>query len=184
MDLRYRPDVKGLPKVDFRPYMIQTAYDYYSVAATATQGRMGLACVLSALSLEICLKSFFAVVAGNPGKLNESYQYDRALLPKGSNGHGLFQFAEALAPEIRAYLFDRHDLETLEVNSNLFTSSRYTYEPQANQAHDDDIIKLAAKTVCNLTYLYRSQGCQDPFISGFDIDKLYFSAVQRFTYAR
>lgn len=82
--------------------MIETAYDYYSVGTTAAQGRMGLACVLSALSLEICLKSFFAIVAGNPGKLNESYQYDRELLPKGSNGHGLLQFAEALAPRSEA----------------------------------------------------------------------------------
>lgn len=184
MDLRFCPDVQRLPIVDFRPYMIETAYDYYAVGTTAAHQRMGLACVLSALSLEICLKSFFAIVAGNPGKLNESYQYDRELLPKGSNGHGLLQFAEALAPEIRNYLFDRHDLETLRINSNLFTRSRYTYEPQANQVHDDDIIKLAAKTVCNLTYLYRIQGCQDPFIMGFNIDELYFSAVQRFAYVR
>lgn len=184
MDLRFCPDVQGLPTVDFRPYMIETAYDYFSVGTTTLHKRMGLTCVLSALSLEICLKSFFAIVAGNPGKLNESYQYDKKLLPKGSNGHGLSQFAEALAPEIRNYLFDSNDLETLRINSELFTRSRYTYEPQANKAHNDDIIKLAAKTVCNLTYLYRAQGCQDPFIKNFDIDKLYFSAVQWLIYVR
>ncbi|MNJ59238.1 hypothetical protein D3C77_549120 [compost metagenome] len=184
MDLRFCPDVQGLPTVDFRPYMIETAYDYYSVGTTAAHQRMGLTCVLSALSLEICLKSFFAVVTANPGALNESYQFDRGLLPKGSNGHGLLQFAEALDPEIRNYLFNQHDLQTLRTNSDLFTRSRYTYEHQANQVHHDDIIKLAAKTVCNLTYLYRIQGCQDPFIMGFDIDELYFSAVQRFACVR
>ena len=164
--------------------MVETAYDYYSVGVTAAHQRMGLTCVLSALSLEICLKSFFAIVAENLGKLNESYQYEKKLLPKYSNGHGLLQFAEALAPEIKDYLFDQHDLETLKVNNDLFIRSRYTYEPQASKVHNDGIIKLAAKTVCNLAYLYRAQGCQDPFITGFDIDKLYFSAVQRYAYVR
>lgn len=66
--------------------MIETAYDYYSVGVTAAHQRMGLTCVLSALSLEICLKSFFAIVAGNLGKLNESYQYEKKLLPKDGGG--------------------------------------------------------------------------------------------------
>lgn len=178
--MKFSPDVSTLPKLDFRPYMVECAYDYYMVAKMSKHHRIGIQCVMSALALEISFKSFSVTVAGNHGRLNETYSFNRKNLPKRADSHDLITLFESLPQPIADYLIEASELETLEQNRDLFKSSRYVYEPNANTVHRDDIIKLSAKVICKLVFLYKGQGCSDPFIERFDVDQLFFNDVQRY----
>ncbi|MFC3912521.1 hypothetical protein ACFOSS_03435 [Pseudaeromonas sharmana] len=172
-------DTDGIDPIEFRPYMVESAYDYYMICTTSPHQRMGIQTVMCALSIEILLKSFHVTVSGNHGKLNETYKFDKAdVLPKRADGHDLIELYNVLPEKIKAFLFDSDDVEILKSHRDLFTRSRYAYESSAKKLHYSDIIKLAAHLICKITYLYRVQGCTDPFISSFDIEGLYFSHVQ------
>ncbi|WP_108944453.1 hypothetical protein [Shewanella halifaxensis] len=177
--MEFIPDISQVEKIDFRPYMVECGFDYYMVAAKSSHQRMEVQCVMSALAIEIILKSFNANAAGNQGQLNEIYKFDRSSLPKKSDPHDLVLLADALSPSVSKYLFDEHDLEVIEENRTIFKSSRYVYEQTANTIHYDDIIKLAAKMLCKVIYLYKKQGCADPFIIHTNINELYFADVQQ-----
>ncbi|EMB9232320.1 hypothetical protein U9606_005133 [Vibrio harveyi] len=180
-EVRFCPSTAGIESIDFRPYMIESAYDYYMVSTTSPHQRMGIQTVMCALSIEIILKSFHATVTSNHGKLNETYEFNkRDVLPKKSNALDLIVLYEALPENIQSYLFDSLDLKVLVTNKDLFTQSRYSYEQGANSIHNDEIVKLAACLVCKVVFLYRELGCKDPFIELFDIENLYFSRVQSF----
>ncbi|NOH31738.1 hypothetical protein [Vibrio mediterranei] len=180
-DVKFSPSIGGIENVDFRPYMLEHAYDYFAISTTSPHQRMGIQTVMCALSIEIILKSFHSVVVSNHGKLNETYEFNkRDALPKRSNAHDLVVLYEALPPNIQRYLFDAVDLKVLTTNKDLFTQSRYAYEQSANSSHNDQVIKLAARLICKVVFLYRQLGCNDPFIELFDIDKLYFDRVQSF----
>ncbi|WP_141677281.1 hypothetical protein [Aliivibrio sp. 1S128] len=115
----------------------------------------------------------------NHGRLDETYEFNKKeALPKGSNAHDLTVLYNSLPKSVQSYLFDRSDFEIIEINKGLFTTSRYVYEQSANSIHNDDIIKLAACLICKVVYLYLKQGCDDPFIKLFDIEKLYLSQNQ------
>lgn len=179
--LKFSPSIDGVDQVDFRPYMIENAYDYYKISTVSSHQRMGIQAVMCALSIEIILKSFHASVTSNHGKLNETYEFRKIeALPKRANAHDLIVLYESLPENIQRYLFDLSDLEVLTVNKDLFTKSRYAYESNANKSHTDGIIKLAASLICKMVFLYRSLGCNDPFIELFDIEDLYFGEVQSF----
>lgn len=186
--MNFQPNISKIEKIDSRPYMVECAFDYYSMAVKSNHQRMGLQTVMCALSIEILLKSFLATVADNQGKLNETYKFDKkalveaGALPKKSDVHDLIVLYEALPVDIQTYLFEYSEVEILKANRKLFTQSRYVYEPTANTINNDDIIKLSARLVCKIVYLYKSQGCSDPFIVGFDIDDLYFSHVQPYAF--
>ncbi|ODS14398.1 hypothetical protein BCD66_10860 [Pseudoalteromonas tetraodonis] len=180
-EVRFCRSIAGIESVDFRPYMIESAYDYYMVSVTSPHQRMGIQTVMCALSIEIILKSFHTTVTSNHGRLNETYDFNKKdALPKKSNAHDLIVLYEALPKNIQRYLFDRSDLKVLFTNKNLFTQSRYAYELSANPVHNDEIIKLAACLICKMVFLYRELGCKDHFIELFDIENLYFSRVQSF----
>ncbi|HBH7909496.1 hypothetical protein P3602_24975 [Vibrio parahaemolyticus] len=180
-DLKFSPSIEGVGHVDFRPYMIENAYDYYKISTGSPHQRMGIQAVMCALSIEIILKSFHASVTSNHGKLNETYEFKKSeALPKRANAHDLIVLYESLPENIQRYLFDSLDLKVLAANKDLFTKSRYAYEPNANKSHTDSIIKLAASLICKMVFLYRSFGCNDPFIELFDIEELYFGEVRSF----
>jgi hypothetical protein len=177
--IRFSPDISDVGSIEFRPYMIECAYDYYMVSMTATHQRMGIQTVMSALAIEVLLKSFNSKVTGNHGRLDETYEFNKhEALPKRSNAHDLFILYHSLPKSIQSYLFDYSDFEIIESNKDLFTTSRYVYEQSANSIHNDDIIKLAACLICKVAYLYLKQGCGDPFVKTLDIDKLYLSQNQ------
>ncbi len=178
--MKLKIDTQSLPKVDFRPYMIECAYDYYMVAKTASHQRMGLQSVLSVLSIEILFKSFNALAVDNIGQPNETYIFDRKSLPKKSDSHDLITLYHSLPDDIAKFLVSENELETLHKYRAYFKSSRYIYEPSANKSYRDDIIKLAAKLLCYVVFLYKQQGCKDSFIQYFDVDELYFNDVQKF----
>jgi len=180
-DLKFSPNTDGIEQIDFRPYMIENAYDYYKICTSSTHQRMSIQAVFCALSIEIILKSFHATVKSNEGQINETYEFEKKkALPKGTNAHDLMVLYEALPENIQHYLFNSLDLKTLSANKDLFTRSRYSYEQNANRSHNDRIIKLAASIICKMVYLYRSFGCEDPFIKFFDIEALYFGEVRSF----
>ncbi|KZN12218.1 hypothetical protein [Marinomonas sp. TW1] len=180
-ELKFSPDINGIEQIDFRPYMLENAYDYYKICTSSPHQRMGIQAVVCALSIEIILKSFHTSVKSNKGQLNETYEFEkRKVLPKGANAHDLMVLYEALPEKIQHYLFNSLDLKTLSTNKDLFTQSRYSYEQNANRSHNDRVIKLAASLICKMVYLYRNFGCEDPFIKLFDIEALYFCEVQSY----
>ncbi|OXX45780.1 hypothetical protein B9J93_10460 [Vibrio sp. V17_P4S1T151] len=175
-ELSFEPEILKVDAIEFRPFMIECAFDYYQVCIESRHQRMGIQTVMSALVIEVLLKSFNARVTGNVGRLDETYEFDRkAAISKNSNAHDLITLYEALPSNLKNYLFDDIDLEILEVNRSLFSSSRYVYEAKANKIHNDDIIKLAARLICKIVCLYRKQNCNDPFINEFDVEKLFLS---------
>lgn len=176
---QFCPDITKVEKPEFRPYMVECAYDYYMICITSPHQRMGIQNVMCALAIEVLLKSFNADVTSNQGRLDETYRFNKkGSLAPNANAHDLMVLYNSLPPEIQMYLFDKEDIDTLESNKDLFTSGRYTYEVNANQTHSDDLIKLAASLVCKIVYLYSKRGCQDPFIIHFDVNKLFFNHVQ------
>ncbi|EGR0395058.1 hypothetical protein FHO69_22420 [Vibrio vulnificus] len=178
-DVRFCPSIAGIDSVDFRPWMLENAYDYYTICTESPHQRMGIQTVMCALSIEIILKSFHTTVSSNRGKLNETYEFNKKkALPKNSNAHDLLVLYDALPMNIQRYLFDTVDVEVITANKDLFTQSRYAYEQNANTIHNDDIIKLAACLICKIVFLYRELGCNDFFIKQFDIEKLFLSRVQ------
>jgi len=178
-NVKFSPDISGIKSIEFRPYMIECAYDYYMVCTTSTHQRMGIQAVMAALAIEVLLKSFNSKVTGNNGRLDETYEFNKKeVLPKRSNAHDLVVLYNSLPKSIQSYLFDYSEFQIIELNKDLFTTSRYIYEESANTIHDDDIIKLAACLICKVAYLYLKQGCNDPFIKNLDIDNLFFSQVQ------
>lgn len=180
-NLRFCHNIDEIDNVIFRPYMIENAYDYYIISTTSPHQRMGIQTVLCALSIEIILKSFHVTVVSNQGQPNETYKFNKKdALPPNANAHDLMVLYQALPVNIQKYLFNPNDLGVLAESKDLFTKSRYAYEPEANMLHDDDIIKLTACLICKMVFLYRELGCTDHFIELFDIDALYFSKVQQF----
>jgi hypothetical protein len=182
--MSFEPNIDNVSQINFRPYMIECAFDYYSMAVNSNHTRMGLQSVMCALSLEVILKSFNVSIAENDGGLHEEYNFDKSalieegILPKGANVHDLIVLYESIPLNIQEYLFESFELGTLRENRKLFINSRYVYEKSANKIHNDDLIKLTARVICKMLYLYKKQGCSDFFIEGFDIDKLYFSHTQ------
>ncbi len=161
-DVRFCPSIVGIDSVDFRPFMIENAYDYYMISTTSPHQRMGIQSVVCALSIEIILKSFHTTVTSNHGKLNETYDFNKKdALPKRANAHDLIVLYEALPPKIQRYLFDKVDLEILRDNKDLFTRSRYAYERGANTIHYDEIVKLAACLICKMVFLYIERRIED-----------------------
>lgn len=139
---------------------------------------MGIQTVMCALAIEILLKSFNAVVTSNHDRLDETYKFDKKnSLANDSNAHDLMILYESLPLNIQNYLFDSIDIQILKSNKDLFLSSRYAYEANANNIHHDDLIKLTACLICKMVYLYSKHGSDEPFITQLDIDGLYFSQV-------
>jgi hypothetical protein len=183
--LQFKPDVAPVPQVEFRPFMVETAYDYLATVLTCTRQRGFVQETLGVLAIEIILKSFVVKVSGSAGQLDERYEVDRSHLPgRPGDLHNLKYLAQVLAPAVRSYLLDTSDEQVIEEHQDTFKNSRYTYERNAPSSSSDGPHRLAAKLVCKTIYLYRHQGCDDRFVKGFDIDKLYFSVVQQYAIAR
>jgi len=182
--MSFEPNTANISKIDFKPYMLECAFDYYSMAVNSNHPRMGLQNVMCALSLEVLLKSFNASISGNNGRLDETYKFDKSalikqeILPDKANVHDLGVLYESIPSDIKKYLFESFELDILKKNRKLFIESRYIYERSANSIHNDDLIKLTARVICKIVHLYKIQGCTDFFIKEFNIDKLYFSHNQ------
>ena len=185
MLLQFKPDVASMPKVEFRPFMVETAYDYLATILTATHERGFVQETFGVLAIEIILKSFVAKVSGNPGELDERYEVDKSHLPgRPGDLHNLKYLAQVLHPAVRTYLLDPADEQEIEEHQDTFKKSRYTYERTAPHSSSDAPHRLAAKLVCKTIYLYNHQGCDDPFVKSFDVNKLYFSVVQPYAMVR
>lgn len=175
---KFKPEIALLPIIEFHPFMVETAYDYLKTVTTSKHERGFIRETLGALAIEIILKSYIAKVNGNFQQLDERYEINWIKRP--SDSHNLKCLAENLPPIIKSYLLDKEDEEVIESHQDAFKNSRYCYERKAKNFYSDAPIRLAAKLICKTIYLYREQGCNDPFIKSFDVNKLYFSIVQNF----
>ena len=159
--------------------MIETAADYFFVTKKCGNMKGYITTSISALSLEIMLKSFNAEVSTNLGKINETYAPNSKVKRlRHGKAHDLVCLHDLIDPVFQKYLFSESDVETLTKYRSVFTSDRYGYEAAAKGVHTDCLEKLAGATLCKIVFLYKKFGCTDPFIVNFDVDQTYFSYVQ------
>jgi hypothetical protein len=177
-ELSFEPNCDDVVSPDFRPYMIETAADYFFVAQNHARVKGYIQTSLSALSLEIMLKSFNAEVSTNAGKINETYKPNKRVKDLKGKAHDLVCLYELIDPVFQSYLFSHSDIDTLTEHRSVFTSERYGYEHEAQGAHTDRLVKLAGTTLCKIIFLYKKFGCKDPFIAHFDVNETYFNYVQ------
>lgn len=173
---------ENMRPLEFRAYMVETAWDYYVTAHKSTHRRGYIETSLSCLSLEILLKSFNADIAKNEGQINELYKPNHKVKKLGKKSHDLMELYGLLNPDYQEYLFNKNDLSTLAQHSNFFSSTRYGYEPDVPSVFYDSISKLAVAAICKVVYLYKMRGSKDPFIVNFDVDEVYFSDVQNYLF--
>lgn len=185
MILQFEPDIASLPPIQFRPFMIETAHDYFKTVSCSTHERGLVRQTFGVLAIEIVLKSYIARVSDCAGQLDERYEVDQSALPgKPSDLHNLKYLAQALDPRIRSYLLELADEQEIEEHQDSFKKSRYFYERTAPSCSSDGPLSLAAKLLCKTVFLYKQRGCDDPFIRAFDVNRLYFSVVRPFMLVR
>lgn len=181
MNLKYVPNTTAVGPVDFRPYMLEVAWNYCQLVLESSLQRGMIKQTLAALAIEIVLKSYNSVVVDNAGKINETYQFQ---VPAGSekiaNKHDLAALATLLRDDVRQYLIEPPDEEVLQEHRNAFSNSRYFYEPAAPKSSSDAAMKLAIKLICKTLFLYKQRGCSDPFVADFDVNAVFFTYVQRY----
>lgn len=184
MDLEYVPNTSMVGVVEFRPYMVEVAWNYCQLVLESTLQRGAIETTLAALAIEIVLKSYNAVVVANVGKLNETYQFQVPLGEKILKKHNLVALADILRTDLRQFLIEPLDQEVLEKNQDAFSNLRYYYEMSAPKSSSYSVMKLAIKLICKTIYLYKQRGCSDPFVADFDVNAVFFTHVQRFAFVR
>ncbi len=184
MDLEYLPNTNTVGAVEFRPYMVEVAWNYCQLVLGSALQRGMIEQTLAALAIEIVLKSYNAVVVGNVGEVNETYQFQVPAGVKISNKHNLVALSGLLRNDLRQFLIEPADEEVLEENQDAFSNSRYYYEASAPKSSSDSTMKLAVKLICKTLYLYKQRGCCDPFVTAFDVNAVFFTNVQRYAFVR
>lgn len=179
MKFEYIPNAAAVDSIDFRPYMIEVAWNYCQLVLTSKVRRGMIEQTLAALAIEIVLKSYNSVVCDHIGEINETYKFEVPAGIKMSNKHDLVALSSLLRSDIYQYLIEPCDLINLEEHRNTFSNSRYFYEPSAPKSSTDSAMKLAVKLICKTIYLYKRKGCSDPFVNAFDVDDVFFTHVQK-----
>lgn len=184
MELQYAPNTNTVGQVDFRPYMVEVAWNYCQLVLGSTLRRGMIEQTLAALAIEIILKSYSAVVVDNVGEITETYRFQVPAGAKISNKHNLVALAGLLRTDLRQFLIEPSDEEIIEENQDAFSNSRYYYEASAPKSSSDSAMKLAIKLVCKTLYLYKQRGCSDPFVTAFDVNAVFFTHIQRYAFVR
>lgn len=152
--------------VEHHPFMVETAYDYYMVASTASKGNFQAKLTIVALSLEILFKSFNSKPTANLGTIDERY------CPKQRN-HDLDTLAKHLPDDISEYLgLTDEEFVVLGEHRNQFALGRYYYEKENSGMYDSSLVNLAAKLLVRTVELYRETGCKDLFIQSVQLDDI------------
>lgn len=180
MHLRFQPSIAELGRVEFRPYMLEVAWDYCQTVLQSAHRRGMVEQTIGALAVEVLLKSFNSAVCSNAGTVAETYKFDSSRMPARTDKHNLASLADILPPELRRYLLDAIDEQTITEHQSTFKTSRYHYEPDAPLSSSDAPIRLALSMLCKTVYLYKRLGCTDPFVVRFDVNAVYFKHVQPF----
>lgn len=140
--------------MDFRPYMLEVAWNYCQLVLESRLQRGMIEQTFAAVAIEIVLKSYNSVVTDNAGELNETYQFQVPTdSPKLANKHDLVALAALLRKDVRQYLIEPLDEEVLQEHRNAFSNSRYFYERTAPKSSSDAAMKLAIKLICKTLFL-------------------------------
>lgn len=182
MKCEYVPNIDAVDSIDFRPYMIEVAWNYCQLVLTSKIQRGMVEQTLAALAIEIVLKSYNSVACDHVGEINETYRFEVPAGIKMSNKHDLVALSSLLRSDIYQYLIEPCDLIDLEEYRNAFSNSRYFYEPSAPKSSTDCAMKLAIKLICKTIFLYKRKGCNDPFVKAFDVNDVFFTYVQKYAF--
>ncbi|WP_061013641.1 hypothetical protein [Photobacterium leiognathi] len=161
---------------EFAPWMVEESFKYYlaSCHLGATKGLEYVSCVNAALSIEILFKSYLCKKEVNKHGV-AIFKFDSSLINKDfkdekrSCSHDLYTLARSLPIDIQSYLFLDSDFEILKRHRHTFTDSRYLYEVSLHPGYSDILSELAGLYVNKTINLYKKSGCDDLFISKFEI---------------
>lgn len=155
--------------------MLEAAYDYLEASRSVRAGRPRL--ILSALSLEIILKSFNSKPSENFNKIDERYEFSAPTVnggkPGGRKPHDLYELFKTVPNAFHPLILRRaSDIEVIVLQKDAFAKARYFYEKTeyingTNQynRHVNRLQEIATYSLCMLTLLYKFQGCGDLFIN-------------------
>ncbi|MFM5705595.1 hypothetical protein ACET7L_07455 [Aeromonas veronii] len=168
----FSKDLSNCEQFEFKPYIVETAFDYYNFAYR-NYGKLDISACLSALAIEIAFKSFLAKPIENIGKVNELYT--------GYRGHELYTLLCQIPSGIADFIVEEKDRDLLRLYNDYFLKGRYVYEQKddctPHYKKHYEFIKLAGKIITSVLYLYREKGCDDAFITNLNIDVFYTSTL-------
>jgi hypothetical protein len=146
--------------VEFRSWMLQTAFEYIWLARVAYErGLEAPPMPLAAFGLEVLFKSFNAVTDGPVGGIGELYRCQR--------GHNLLTLFDAIPERIRErFGWDVYRADFEGEVANLFVQARYPYERDAQSGGCMAIIERAEEMVRQVIRAYRDAGCRDRWVLG------------------
>ena len=154
---------KGGETVDFRPWMLETAFSFIRGSRLLWEKNLGTpSMVNAAIGLEILFKSFNATVDGPSGGIGEQYQVVRNL------GHNLLRLFDAIPEATRNRLGFQTYRDYFEGRiGNLFVLARYPYERNSMASGGTAIIEVAEEMFDRVIRQYKEAGCTDPWIVAF-----------------
>lgn len=148
------------------PWLVEESYKYYLAACLLRHERnlLSVAEINAALSIEILLKSFLVKSAGDQGTVYERYVFDK---PKKTDPHNLHDLFELLPEEIKDSIFDEETVACLKVYGDVFTKSRYKYEPTAKKSSSPILIDIAGLLLPKVVNFYKENHSVDPWINHY-----------------
>ncbi|MBO0135332.1 MULTISPECIES: hypothetical protein [unclassified Vibrio] len=157
--------IDELETIQHSPEMIETAYNYHTMcSASKRSSLLAEHSVISGLALEIIFKSFKSRKVQGDKLYQDSYESIR--------GHDLVSLMSKIPEAYKDYLFNESDMEVIEEYRDIFTKTRYQYEPKVKIKITNCFIKLVGRTIYKMMDIYRHQGCYDPFITAANFDEL------------
>ncbi|RUO55525.1 DUF429 domain-containing protein [Pseudidiomarina homiensis] len=148
---------------EMAPWAVETAYKYYLVAENAWKIDGIVSMTNAALSIEILLKSYRLKPTKNIGAENERYSWQRLNRDK----HDLCKLFDDLPTSVQRKLATSFEIKMLHKYRNFFTKSRYSYETDAANGHNQTLQKVAGAMIRKTVEIYRKRNSSDSFIQSF-----------------
>ena len=159
--------------IDAKPEMIECAFDYFYSIECSSHKPFYIHNVICSLSLEMIFKSFNSTSVKDYAEHSSSYKFSKPKI-KGFDSHNLLTLYNFIPDKIKNYLLSHDEVELIKTHDNTFKNSRYTYEYAAEQVFDDSLMRLTARLLCKVVFLYKKMECNHPFIQRFDMHKIYY----------
>ncbi|KAA0135388.1 hypothetical protein FYZ48_18945 [Gimesia chilikensis] len=154
--------------MDFRPWMIEAAYDFIRSSRLLWDNNLYSPSMVNVgVGLEILFKSFNAEIDGPQSTTDEPYMAEHYRYA-GAHTHNLSELFDKIPKAIRNqlgiqpyrdYLIDKFD--------TLFVSARYPYEKEALSGGTEAIIDVAEEIIAKIIAFYKLEGCDDKWIRDF-----------------
>lgn len=159
--------------LEFSPWMVESSYKY-AVASRALLNERNLESVAqinAALSIEISLKALFSTATKNSGEVYQNSKFDKNKAEHVSSfrdAHDIYKLACSLPEGLKEKLLSPSILNILQRYGDTFVTDRYRYEEcSIRRPIITDLTPIALELVDKIVELYKSRGCEDPWIVAY-----------------